>query len=125
METNNPAIPEVAYVAPVPEIAHIKVKPGPVKGDPRAVTNGRKGGMAVSEKRGSDFYRNIGKKGGQSTKAKYGPDFFSAIGRKGGETVKKERGADFFATIGSKGGNTRWAKQQASEAAILGGPVIV
>lgn len=89
-------------------------KPGPMKGDPRMVEAGRKGGTVVKEERGIEFFRAIGKKGGKSTAEKYGPDFYAEIGRKGGESVKREHGMEFYSSIGRKGGSRK--KKATSEA---------
>lgn len=82
-------------------------KPGPMKGDPRMIEAGRKGGTVVKEERGIEFFRAIGAKGGKSTAEKYGPEFFSSIGRKGGESVKRERGVEFYSSIGRVGGSKK------------------
>lgn len=80
-------------------------KPGPEKGSEKAIEAGRRGGAAVREARGVDFFRAIGQKGGNATKEKYGPEFFSQIGQKGGESLKRQRGVDFFKAIARKGGS--------------------
>jgi uncharacterized protein len=40
----------------------------------------------------------LGKKGGEAVKEKYGPDYYSEIGQKGGETRGKEihEAAEYF-----------------------------
>lgn len=83
---------------------HPRRKPGPAKGDPRMVEAGRRGGKAVREQRGVEFFQAIGKKGGQATRDRYGSEFFSSIGRKGGEAVKQDLGIQHYSVIGRKGG---------------------
>ena len=46
-------------------------------------------------------------KGGGAVKERYGSEFYSEIGKRGGETVKQERGAEYYSTIGRKGGEAR------------------
>ena len=74
-------------------------KRGPVAGTEQA----KRGGQAVREKYGLDFYARIGKKGGETVKQR-GPDFYAAIGRKGGESTKREHGVAFYSRIGKVGG---------------------
>ena len=63
-------------------------KRGPEPGSQKA----KRGGHAVREKYGSEFYSKIGKlggkKGGESTKRRQGSEFYSRIGKKGGEHGK-------------------------------------
>ncbi len=80
-----------------------KGKRGPRAGTPQA----RRGGQAVREKYGSDFYSTIGKKGGETVKSEHGPDFYSEIGRKGGQSTKARQDPDFYARIGRKGGSAK------------------
>jgi general stress protein YciG len=68
---------------------------------------GRRGGEAVKEHYGSEFYREIGEKGGGTVKERYGTEFYREIGKRGGETVKQERGSEYYSTIGRKGGEAR------------------
>ena len=60
-------------------------KRGPEPGSEKA----KRGGQAVREKYGADFYRQIGQKGGQSVKAQRGSTFYAEIGRKGGRRVRE------------------------------------
>lgn len=88
-----------------------KGKPGPMKGDPRAVAGGKKGGDTVKAERGPEFFKEIGRKGGQATKEKHGPEYFAEIGKKGGQAVKAAHGPEFYADIGRKGGATERKKR--------------
>ena len=74
-------------------------KRGPVAGTEEA----KRGGQAVREKYGHDFYARIGKKGGETVKQR-GPAFFAEIGRKGGETTRRSHGVAFYSRIGKAGG---------------------
>ncbi len=77
------------------------------KTGPKAGTeNARRGGIAMREQYGSDFYSRIGKKGGAAASAKIGPLGYIAIGRKGGESTKATHGPDFYARIGQLGGKS-------------------
>lgn len=63
---------------------------------------GRRGGEAVRQKYGPNFYSEIGQKGGQARREELGSQGYAAIGRKGGEVVSQDR--DHMAQIGHKGG---------------------
>ena len=65
---------------------------------------GKKGGSVLKEKRGTEYYRAIAKKGGNASMAKNGIDHFSEMGKKGGKTTKERLGADFYSRIGKMGG---------------------
>jgi general stress protein YciG len=73
---------------------------GPVPGSEQA----RRGGSAVREKYGVEFYARIGKQGGTAVKQKRGPDFYSEIGHKGGAATAAKHGTEFYSRIGKKGG---------------------
>src|SRR5260370_5457973 len=75
-------------------------KRGPEPGSQKA----KRGGQAVREKYGTEFYSRIGKKGGETVKEKRGPKFYAEIGKKGGESTKRQQGAAFYSKIGKKGG---------------------
>jgi general stress protein YciG len=65
---------------------------------------GKKGGDAVRERYGSEFFERIGRKGGTATRDRHGVEFYETIGQKGGRVVKEKYGADFYEEIGHKGG---------------------
>lgn len=44
----------------------------------------RHGGLAVRDKYGPEYYRELGRKGGQQTKARYGAEHYTRIGKRGG-----------------------------------------
>jgi general stress protein YciG len=72
---------------------------------PRAGSeNARRGGMAVREKYGQEFFARIGAKGGKTVRERRGPDFYAAIGKLGGETTRNTLGADHYERIGRMGG---------------------
>lgn len=75
-------------------------KRGPVAGTDEA----RRGGEAVREKYGHDFFSKIGRIGGRTVAKQHGPEFYAEIGKKGGESTKRNQGPDFYARIGRKGG---------------------
>ena len=54
---------------------------------------GRKGGSAVRDKYGEDYYRMIGKKGGTRLKEKRGSEYYRDIARKGGTANMAKYGA--------------------------------
>ena len=56
---------------------------------PERAERGRRGGQAVREKYGSDYYARIGKKGGNATKEQRGSAYYTEIGKKGGEVMKR------------------------------------
>jgi len=56
-------------------------KRGPIAGTEQAM----RGGQAMRDRYGPDFYRTIGKKGGAAQSARIGPEGYRAIGQKGGE----------------------------------------
>ena len=49
-----------------------------------AVRAGKKGGLAVKNKYGIKYLRELGKQGGENLKNKYGKEFYARIGRLGG-----------------------------------------
>ncbi len=82
---------------------------------PRAGTeNARRGGMAVREKYGADFFARIGSKGGKTVRERRGPDFYASIGKRGGETTRDTLGTSHYERIGRMGG-LRTRKRDAQE----------
>lgn len=79
---------------------HVAKKRGPVAGTDEA----RRGGEAVREKYGHDFFSKIGRIGGKTVAKQHGPEFYAQIGKKGGESTKRNQGPEFYARIGRKGG---------------------
>ncbi|HUZ77836.1 MAG TPA: hypothetical protein VMV93_09680 [Chloroflexota bacterium] len=63
----------------------------------------QRGGNAVKEKYGSEFFREIGRKGGAKIRER-GVDYLREIGRVGGERTKETQGKEHFSTIGRIGG---------------------
>ncbi len=84
-------------------------RPGRKRGPVAGTEEARRGGRAVREKYGAEFFARIGKKGGDTVRRQHGSEFYTEIGRKGGETTKKRRGSAFYATIGKKGGQSNHA----------------
>jgi uncharacterized protein len=78
----------------------LATRKGPRPGTPEA----RRGGEAVKEKYGVDWYSQIGKMGGEFVKQERGTEFYAQIGKKGGEMTKRAHGSRFYAEIGRKGG---------------------
>lgn len=70
-----------------------KKKTGPAKGDPRCVEGGRRGGKAVVETYGREFYQGIGKRGGKALRETYGIEHFRDIGKKGAQAKKARKAA--------------------------------
>lgn len=60
----------------------------------------RGGGFAANP----ELAREAGRKGGLTVRDKYGSERYADIGRQGGETVRERYGSDYFREIGSKGG---------------------
>lgn len=82
-------------------------QPSPVrrKRGPRPGTeSAKRGGMAVREKYGHDFFARIGAKGGKSVSSRRGADFYSSIGHKGGSKTRDRLGAEHYERIGRMGG---------------------
>ena len=72
---------------------------------PRAGSeNARRGGMAVREKYGQEFFAKIGSKGGKTVRERRGPEFYASIGRLGGQTTRDTLGVDHYERIGRLGG---------------------
>jgi general stress protein YciG len=65
--------------------------------------SGRKGGAALKEKYGPDYFIDLGRVGGAALRAQRGLGYFSAIGKKGG-AVMAARGREYYRMIGKKGG---------------------
>lgn len=80
--------------------AAFRKRRGPVPG----TDNARRGGLAVREKYGTDYYRAIGRKGGATVRTQRGPEFYAEIGRRGGQSTKRLHGLDFYQRIGQRGG---------------------
>lgn len=58
--------------------------------------------------RDSEFYRGIGRKGGIAVREKRGLEFLREIGKKGGEALRdRVAGTDYYSLIGRRGGSAR------------------
>lgn len=72
---------------------------------PRAGTeSARRGGMAVREKYGPEFFATIGAKGGKAVSARRGADFYAGIGHMGGSRTRDRLGVEHYERIGRMGG---------------------
>lgn len=67
----------------------------------------KRGGRAVRDKYGLEYYRVLGRKGGMSVRGKHGVEHYARIGRKGGEQTKARYGAEHYARIGRLGRQAR------------------
>ena len=77
----------------------------PRRRGPRAGTeNARRGGVAVREKYGLDFFARIGAIGGKKVRERRGADFYADIGRIGGQRTRETLGAGHYERIGRMGG---------------------
>ncbi len=77
----------------------------PRRRGPRAGTeNARRGGMAVREKYGHDFFAKIGSMGGKKVRERRGPEFYADIGRLGGQRTRETLGVEHYERIGRMGG---------------------
>lgn len=82
---------------------------------PRAGSeNARRGGVAVRDKYGAEFFATIGSKGGRTVRERRGADFYATIGRLGGQTTRDTLGIDHYMRIGRMGGLR--ARRRAQEA---------
>ncbi len=61
---------------------------------------GRRGGSAVRDKYGEEYYRRIGKKGGAALKEKRGNEYYRTIAQKGGQANVSKYGSDHFSEMG-------------------------
>ena len=86
---------------------------------PRAGSeNARRGGMAVREKYGAEFFAKIGSKGGRTVRERRGPEFYASIGRLGGQTTRETLGISHYERIGRLGGlRARRREREAAEQA--------
>lgn len=82
-------------------------RPGPDKGDPRAIDAGRKGGQTLKAKHGADYFKTLGRSGGRATSEKYGAGHFIENGARGGAAVRDAKGEGYYAAIGRIGGAAR------------------
>ena len=103
-----------ADVAVVTEPEPPKRRRGPRAGS----ENARRGGMAVREKYGPEFFAKIGAKGGRTVRERRGPDFYATIGRLGGQTTRDTLGVEHYERIGRMGGlRARRREREARETA--------
>src|SRR5260370_40013356 len=72
---------------------------------------GRKGGKAVRDKYGEDYYRRIGQIGGTTLKEKRGSDYYRTIAKKDRRANVDKYGAEHFAAMGIQGCNTTKHRQ--------------
>ena len=89
----------------------------PRRRGPRAGTeNAKRGGMAVREKYGHDFFARIGAMGGKKVRERRGADFYADIGRIGGQRTRETLGVEHYERIGRMGGlRQRKREQQADQ----------
>lgn len=91
-----------------------ETRPAPRRRGPRAGTeNARRGGMAVREKYGHDFFAKIGAMGGKKVRERRGPDFYADIGRLGGQRTRETLGVEHYERIGRMGGLRQRKREQA------------
>lgn len=64
---------------------------------------GRRGGKAVKEKFGKEFYVEIGQRGGGTTLERHGESHFSRIGKLGGQTTAARHGREHYEKMQQKG----------------------
>jgi general stress protein YciG len=83
---------------------------------PRAGTeNARRGGIAVREKYGQDFFAKIGSMGGKTVRERLGPEFYASIGRRGGQTTRDTLGTEHYERIGRMGGLRARKRERAAQ----------
>jgi len=99
--------------APVAEKA---VEPKRRRGPRAGSENAKRGGVAVREKYGVDFFAEIGSKGGKTVRERRGPEFYANIGRMGGQTTRQTLGLSHYERIGRLGGlRARKKEREAAE----------
>lgn len=79
--------------------------------------NARRGGMAVREKYGPDFFAKIGAKGGRTARERHGSEFYAEIGRRGGQTTRDRLGIAHYERIGRIGGLRSHVRGREAQAA--------
>jgi|SRR5215470_10829997 len=92
-----------------------RARRGPVPGTESA----RRGGEAVREKYGREFFQQIGRKGGSEVRLRHGADFYSEIGGKGGCSTRDRMDPGFYARIGARGGRASGAARRRNAEARL------
>jgi uncharacterized protein len=75
-----------------------------VRGPKAGTDSAKRGGRAMAEQYGRDFYVRIGSKGGRAMRDRHGPEFYAEIGKRGGQSTRDTRGQEFYASIGRLGG---------------------
>lgn len=73
-----------------------KHKPGAKPGSEEA----KRGGQAILERYGREFYHHLGPLGGEAMRQKYGHDYYTRIGLLGGVATKEKYGPDHYHQIG-------------------------
>jgi uncharacterized protein len=102
-------------VSPAPA-AQEQVATAPRRRGPRAGTeNAKRGGMAVREKYGHDFFARIGAMGGKKVRERRGPDFYADIGRIGGQRTRETLGVEHYERIGRMGGLRQRKRERQSD----------
>ena len=76
----------------------------PTRGPKAGTDSAKRGGRAMAEQYGRDFFVRIGSKGGRTMRDRNGPEFYAEIGKRGGQTTRDTRGHEFYARIGRLGG---------------------
>lgn len=76
----------------------------PARGPKAGTDSAKRGGRAMAEQYGRDFYVRIGSKGGRAMRDRNGLEFYAEIGKRGGQTTRDTRGHDFYVSIGRLGG---------------------
>ncbi|HST88939.1 MAG TPA: hypothetical protein VLJ14_11210 [Ktedonobacterales bacterium] len=89
----------------------------PARGPKAGTDSAKRGGRAMAEQYGRDFFVRIGSKGGRTMRDRHGPEFYAEIGKRGGQTTRDTRGHEFYARIGRLGGQRGRGvpKRQASD----------
>lgn len=103
--------------ADAPVAVQAEQQPEKRRRGPRAGSeNARRGGMAVREKYGQEFFARIGSKGGKTVRERRGPEFYASIGRLGGQTTRDTLGVDHYERIGRMGGLRARQRERAAQA---------
>lgn len=98
------------------QVSEEQAEATPRRRGPRAGTeNARRGGMAVREKYGHDFYAKIGAMGGKKVSERRGPDFYADIGRIGGQRTRETLGIEHYERIGRMGGLRQRKRERQAE----------
>lgn len=75
---------------------------------PLGETDGQpRGGEALRDRYGSDYFRELGRKGGKALQAAHGSEHMREIGRKGGKQTRSSHDGAYYSTLARRGARAR------------------